>query len=118
MIVIVRLFAAFGLTVLAAKTEIACLHRREVLHGAATGSVEAAGQANAQFCIPRESRQPSYETPFRKYTLKLHDRPSPSLERKIQIPMLEFSRQCCTIDSHGVHALATTALRGESITAS
>ena len=58
--VIVVVCAAFGLTLLEAKTEIMCLRAKGMPESTATFSVEAAGQVYNQtrVCIPWGERQP------------------------------------------------------------
>ena len=98
--VIVVVCAAFGLTVLEAKTEIMCLRTKGVLDSTDTFSVEAAGQVYSQtnefvylaMNVNHGADLPIEVNPrirnawcsFRKYTLKLYDRPSAPLELKIR----------------------------------
>ena len=99
--VIVVVFAAFGLTVLEAKTAIMCLRAKGMPESTATFSVEAAGQvynqtnefmylggnvnhnANLSIEVDRRIRNACYR--FWKYTLELYDRPSAPLELKIRM---------------------------------
>ena len=97
--VIVVVFAAFGLTVSEAKTEIMCLRAKGMPESTATFSVEAAGQVynqtnefvylggnvnhNADLSIEVDRRIRNAWCSFRKYTLELYDRPSAPLELKI-----------------------------------
>ena len=87
--VIVVVYAAFGLTLSEAKTEIMCLRIKEMPESTATFSVEAAGQVynqtngfvylggninhNADLCIEVNRRIRSAWCSFRKYTLELYD---------------------------------------------
>ena len=99
--VIVAVCAAFGLTVSEAKTEIMCLRTMGMPESTATFSVEAAGQVynqtnefvylernvnhNADLSIEVNRRIRNAWCSFRKYTLKLYDRPSAPLELKIRM---------------------------------
>ena len=90
--VIVVVCAAFGLTVSEAKTEIMCLRAKGMLEFTAIFSVEAAGQVynqtnefvylggdvdhNADLSIKVNRRMRNAWCSFRKYTLKLYDRPA------------------------------------------
>ena len=102
--VIVVVCAAFGLTVSEAKTEVMCLRAKGIPESTATFSVEAAGQVHSQtnefvylggnvnqnadlFEVDRRIRNAWCS--FRKYTLKLYDRPSAPLELKIRMPRAE-----------------------------
>ena len=93
--------AAFDLTVSEAKTEIMCSRAKGMPESAATFSVEAAGQVynqmnefvylggnvnhNADLSIEVDRRVRNAWCSFRKYTLKLYDRSSTSLELKIRM---------------------------------
>ena len=93
--------AAFGLTVSEAETEIMCLRAKGMLESTATFNVEAAGQVynqtnefvylggnvnqNADLSIEVDRRVRNAWCSFRKYTLKLYDRPSAPLELKIRM---------------------------------
>ena len=93
--------AAFGLIVSEAKTEIMCLRAKRIAESTAIFSVEAAGQVynqtnefvclggnvnhNADLSIEVDRRIRNAWCSFRKYTLKLYDRPSAPLELKIRI---------------------------------
>ena len=98
--VIVVLCAAFGITVSETKTEILCLRTKGMPKSTATlFSVEAAGQMynqtnesvylggnvnhNADLFIEVNRCTGNAWCSFRKYTLKLYDRPSAPLELKI-----------------------------------
>ena len=99
--VIVVVCAAFGLTLSEAKTEIMCLRAKGMPESTATFSVEAAGQVynqtnefvylvenvnhNADLSIEVDRRIRNAWCSFRKYTLKLYDRPSSPLELKIRM---------------------------------
>ena len=99
--VIVVVCAAFGLTVLEAKTEIMCLRAKGMPESTATLSVGAAGQVcnqtnefvylgenvnhNADLSIELDRRIRNAWCSSRKYTLELYDRPSAPLELKIQM---------------------------------
>ena len=99
--VIVVVWAAFGLTVSEAKTEIMCLRAKGMPESNATFSVEAAGQVynqtneflylggnvnhNADLSIEVDRRIRNAWCSFRKYTLELYDRPSAPLELKIRM---------------------------------
>ena len=99
--VLVVVYAAFGLTVLEAKTEIMCLRAKGMSESTATFSVEAAGQVynqtnefvhlggnvnhNANLSIEVDRRIRNAWCSFRKYTLELYDRPSAPLELKIRM---------------------------------
>ena len=89
---IVVVCAAFGLTVSEAKTKIVCLRTKGVLESTAMFSVEVAGQVynqtdkfvylggdvnrNAALSIEVDRRIGNACCSFRKYTLKLYNRPS------------------------------------------
>ena len=95
---IVVLCAAFGLTVSKAKTKIMYLHTKGMPESTAMFSVEAAGQVysqtneviylggnvnrNADLFIEVKRRISNVWCSFRKYNLKLYDRPSAPLELK------------------------------------
>ena len=99
--VIVVVCAAFGLTVSEAKTEIMCLHAKEMPESTATFSVEAAGQVynqtnefvylggnvnhNADLSTEVDRRIHNAWCSFPKYTLELYDRPSAPLELKVRM---------------------------------
>ena len=99
--VVVVVCAAFGLTVSEVKTEIMCLRARGMPESTATFSVEAAGKVynqtnafvylggnvnhNADLSIEVDRRIRNAWCSFRKYTLKLYDRPSAPLELKIRM---------------------------------
>ena len=99
--VIVVVWAAFGLTVSKAMTETMCLHAKRIPESTAIFSVEAAGQVynhtnefvclggnvnhNAHLSIEVDRRIRNAWCSFRKYTLKLYDRPSAPLELKIRM---------------------------------
>ena len=86
--VIVVVCAAFGLTVLEAKSEIMCLRKKGMPESTATLSVEAAGQVNNQtnefvYLVGNVNQNAdrcirNAWCSFRKYTLELYDRPSAS----------------------------------------
>ena len=94
-------YAAFGLTVSEAKTEIMCLRAKGMPECSATFNVEAAGQVynqtnefvylwgnvnhNADLSIEVDRRIRNAWWSFRKYTLELYDRPSSPLELKIRM---------------------------------
>ena len=98
---VVVVCAAFGLTVLEAKTEIMCLRAKEMPESTAMFSVEAAGQVynqmnefvylggnvnhNADLSIEVDRRIRNAWCSFRKYTLELYDGPSAPLELKIRM---------------------------------
>ena len=99
--VIVVVCAAFCLTVSEAETEITCLRAKGMPESTAIFSVEAADQIynqtnefvylggnvnhNADLLIEVDRRIRNAWCSFRKYTLKLYDRPSAPLELKIRI---------------------------------
>ena len=99
--VIVVVCAAFGLTVSEAKTEIMCLRVKGMPESTAIFSVEAAGQVyiqthefiylggnvnhNVDLSIEVDLRIRNAWCSFRKYTLKLYDRPTAPLELKIRM---------------------------------
>ena len=99
--VIVFVCSAFGLTVSEAKTEVMCLRAKGVPESTATFSVEASGQVynqtnelvylggkvnhNTGLSIEVNRRIRNAWCSFRKYTLKLYDRPSAPLELKIRM---------------------------------
>ena len=129
--VVVVVCAAFGLTVSEAKTEIMCLRAKGISESTATFSVEAAGQVynqtneyvylggnvnhNADLPIEVDWRIRNAWCSFRKYTLKLYDRPSAPLELKIRMLRAEvleimlygcvtWSPRACHYDTlHGAH---------------
>ena len=97
----VSVCAAFGLTVSEAKTEIICLRTKGMPESTATFSVEVASQVynqtnefiylgenvnhNADLSVNVNRRIRNAWCSFRKYTLKLYDRPSDPLELKIRM---------------------------------
>ena len=99
--VIVVVYAAFGLTVSEAETEIMFLRAKGMPESTATCNVEAAGQVynqthefvylggkvnqNADLSIEVDRRIRNAWCSFRKYTLELYDRPSAPLELKIRM---------------------------------
>ena len=99
--VIVVVYAAFGLTVSEAKTEIMCLRAKGRPEFTATFNVEAASQMYSQtnelvylggnvthkanLFIEVNRRIRNVWCSFRKYTLELYDRPSTPLELKIRM---------------------------------
>ena len=99
--VIVVACAAFGLTVSEAKTEIMCSSAKGMPESTATFNVEGAGQVynqtnefvylgvnvnqNADLSIEVDRRVRNVWCSFRKYTLKLYDRPSAPRELKIRM---------------------------------
>ena len=99
--VIVVVCVAFGLAVSEAKTEIMCLRPKGMPESTATFSVETTGQVynqanefvylggnvnhNADVSIEVNRRICNPWCSFRKYTLKLYDRPSAPLELKIRM---------------------------------
>ena len=103
--VIVVACAAFGLTVLEAKTEFMCLRVKGMPESTATFSVEAAGQVynqtnefvflgeninhNADLCIEVGRRIRNAWCSFWKYTLGLYDRPGAPLELKLRMLRVE-----------------------------
>ena len=134
MVVIVTVCAAFGLTVSEAKSEIMCLRTREMPDATATFSVEAAGQVHKQthefvyfggnvnhhadLSIEVDRRIRNTWCSFRKYFLKLYDRPSTPLELMIwmlKAEVLETMLYGCVI---GTRARATTTCCAEPSTAS
>ena len=98
---IVVVCAAFGFTVLEAKTKIMCLRAKGMPESTATFSEEAAGQVynqtnefvylggnvnhNTDLSIEVDRRIRNAWCSFRKYTLELYDRPSAPLELKIRM---------------------------------
>ena len=100
MVVIVTVCEAFGLTASEAKTEIRCLRTTGIPDAATTFSVGAAVQVykqahdfvylggninhDADLSIEVDWRIRNAWCSFRKYSLELHDRPSP-LELKIRL---------------------------------
>ena len=126
--VIVVVCAAFGLTVLEAKTEIMCLRAKGMPEPTAAFSVEAAGQVynqtsevvhlggnvnhNADLPVEVDRRIRNAWCSSRKYTLELYDtdRALPS-SSKSGCSEPRYSRQCCTAASRGARARATTTLR-------
>ena len=99
--VIVVVCAAFGLNVSEAKTDIMCLRAKGMPESTSTFSVEAAGKVynqtdefvylggnvnhNANLSMEVDRRIRDAWSSVRKYTLKLYDRPSASLELKIRM---------------------------------
>ena len=99
--VIVVVCAIFGLTVSEAKTEIMCLRAKGMAESTATLSIEAAGQVynqtndfvylgvnvnhNADLSIEVDRRIRNAWRSVRKYTLELYNRPSATLELKIEM---------------------------------
>ena len=99
--VIAVVCAAFGLTVLEARTEILCLRAKGMPESIDTFSVEAAGQVynqmnefvnlggnvnhNADLSIEVDRCTHNVWCSFRKYTLEPYDRPSAPLELKIRM---------------------------------
>ena len=99
--VIVVVCAASGLTVSEAKTKIMCLRAKGMPESTATFSAEAAGQVynqtnefvylggnvnqNADLSIEVDRRVRNAWCSFRKYTLKLYDRPSAPLKLKLRM---------------------------------
>ena len=93
--------AAFGLTVLEAKTEMVCLRTKGMSEATTTFSEEAAGQVynqtnefvylggnvnhNAELSIEVNRRIRNAWCSFRKYNFELYDRPSDRLELKIRM---------------------------------
>ena len=98
---VVVVCAVFGFTVSEAKTEIICLRAKGMSESTAIFSVEAAGQVynqtnefvnlggninrNADLSIEVDRGIRNTWCSFRKYTLKLYDRPSAPLELKIRM---------------------------------
>ena len=131
---IVVVFAAFGITVSEAKTEIMCLRAKGMPESTATFSVEAAGQVynqtnefvylggnvnhNTDLSIEVDRCIRNAWCSFRKYTLELYDRPSAPLELKSGCIEPRYSRQCCTAASRGTRARATTTRCAEPTTGS
>ena len=121
--VIVVVYAAFGLTVSEAKTEIMCLRAKEMPEFTATFGVEAAGQVynqtnefvylggnvnhNANLSIEVDRRIRNARCSFRKYTLELYDRPSAPLELKIRMLRAEVLEKmlygCVTLSLRACH---------------
>ena len=132
--VIVVVCAASGLTVSEAKTEIMCSRAKGMPESTATFSVEAAGQVynqtnefiylggnvnhNADLSIEVDRRIRNALCSFRKYTLKLYDRPSAPLELKIRMLRAETLETCCMAASCGARARATTTRCAEPTTGS
>ena len=102
MVMIVVVCASFGLNVSEAKTEIMCLRAKGMLESTAIFSVEAASQVynqtnelfvnlgenvnrNADLFIEVDRRIRNAWCSFRKYNLKLYDRPSAPLELEIRM---------------------------------
>ena len=99
--VILVVCAAFGLTVSKAKTVIMCLRAKGMPESIAIFRVEAASQVyhqtnklvylggnvnhNADLSIEVDRRIRNAWCSFRKYTLKLYDRPSAPLELEIRM---------------------------------
>ena len=120
--VIVVVYAAFGLTVSEAKTEIMCLPRG-MPESTATFSVETAGQVynqtnefvylggkvnhNADLSIEVNRRIRNAWCSFRKYTLELYDRLSARLELKIRMLRADILETmlygCVTWSPHACH---------------
>ena len=122
--------AAFGLTVSEAKTEIICLRTKGMPESTATFGVEEAGQVynqtnsfvdfggNVDLFIEVDQRMRNAWCSFRKYTLKLYNRPSASLKFKIRMLRAVDLRQRCAVASCGARARATTTRFAELTTAS
>ena len=126
--VIMVVCAAFGLTVLEAKTEIMCLRAKRMPELTATFSVEAAGQVynqtnefvylggnvnhNADLSVEVDRRIRNAWCSFRKYTLELYDRPSAPLELKIRMLRAEVLETmlygCVTWSPRACHYDTTT----------
>ena len=126
--VIVVVCAAFGLTVLEAKTEIMCLRTKRMPEPTATFSVEAAGQVynqtnefvylggnvnhNADLSVEVDRRIRNAWCSFREYTLELYDRPSAPLELKIRMLRAEVLETmlygCVTWSPRACHYDTTT----------
>ena len=103
--VVMVVYAAFGLTVSEAKSEIMCLRAKGMPESTTTFSVEAAGQVynqtnefvylggkvnhNANLSIEVDRRMLNAWCSFRKYTLELYDQPSAPLELKIWMLIAE-----------------------------
>ena len=103
---IVVVYAAFGLTVSEAKTEIMCFRAKGMPESTATFNVEAAGQMynqtnefvylvgnvnhNVDLSIEIDRYIRNAWCGFRKYTLELYDRPSAPLELKIRMLRVEL----------------------------
>ena len=97
--VVVAVCAAFGLTVLEAKTEIMCLRTKGMPESTATGQVYnqtnefvyLGGNVNhnADLSIEVDRRIRNAWRSFRKYTLELYDRSSSPLELKIRMLRVE-----------------------------
>ena len=120
--VIVVVYAAFGLPVSEAKTEIMCLPRG-MPESTATFSVETAGQVynqtnefvylggkvnhNADLSIEVNRRIRNAWCSFRKYTLELYDRLSAPLELKIRMLRADILETmlygCVTWSPHACH---------------
>ena len=99
--VIVVVCSAFDITVSEAKTEIMCVRAKGMPGSTATFSVEAADQVynqtnefvylggnvnhNADLSIEVDRRIRNAWCSFRRYTLKLYDRPSAPLELKLRM---------------------------------
>ena len=99
--VMVAVYAAFGLTVSEAKTEMMCLRTKGMPESTALFSVEAAGQVYSQtnefvylegnvsytadLSIEVSRRIRNAWCSLRRYTPELHDRPSTPLELKIRM---------------------------------
>ena len=126
--VIVVVCAAFGLTVLEAKTEIMCLRAKRMPEPTVTFSVEAAGQVyyqtnefvylggnvnhNADLSVEVDRRIRNAWCSFRKYTLELYDRSSAPLELKIRMLRAEVLETmlygCVTWSPRACHYDTTT----------
>ena len=126
--VIMVVCAAFGLTVLEAKTEIMCLRTKRMPEPTVTFSVEAAGQVynqanefvylggtvnhNADLSVEVDRRIRNAWCSFRKYTLELYDRPSAPLELKIRMLRAEVLETmlygCVTWSPRACHYDTTT----------
>ena len=125
---IVVVCAAFGLTVLEAKTEIMCLRAKRMPEPTVTFSVEAAGQVynqtnefvylggnvihNADLSVEVDRRIRNAWCSFRKYTLELYDRSSAPLELKIRMLRAEVLEtmlySCVTWSPRACHYDTTT----------
>ena len=127
--VIMVVCAAFGLTVLEAKTDIMCLRAKRMPEPTATFSVEAAGQVYNQtnefvylggnvnhnaddLSVEVDRRIRNAWCSFRKYTLELYDRPSAPLELKIRMLRAEVLETmlygCVTWSPRACHYDTTT----------
>ena len=99
--VMVAMYAAFGLTVSEAKTEMMCLRTKGMPESTALFSVESADQVysqtnefvylqgnvsyNAELVIEVGRRIRNAWCSFRRYTPELHDRPTTPFELKIRM---------------------------------